>query len=77
MKPRPVIVTPTQYAAIEALARRGTLKTAAAHLDISIWALHHRLRKVRARTHLTNVQLTHYLGAGLVDVQDTIWADAA
>lgn len=71
------VVTGTQHEALEALARHGTIKGAAHDLGITVWALQHRLRKVRRRTGMTTIQLVHRLGQGRVCVQDGFWRDAA
>lgn len=73
MSPDRVVVTPTQYAAIEALARHGTLKLAAHELDVSVFALIHRLRKVRRRTGLTTLQVMVRYGQDRIDIQDGFW----
>lgn len=72
-----VVVTVTQYEALEALARHGTMKVAAYSLGITTPALKRRMGKVRRRTGLTTYQLLHRLGQGRIDVQDGFWLDAA
>lgn len=72
-----VVVTATQYGALEALARCGSLKAAAYDLGITKAAIEHRLKKVRKRTGMTTIQLVHRLGQGRVAIQDGFWLDAA
>jgi DNA-binding transcriptional LysR family regulator len=71
------VVTATQYDALEALARYGSIKRAAYGLGVSHAAVEHRLKKVRKRTGLTTHQLMHRLGQGRVSVQDGFWYEAA
>lgn len=72
-----VTVTTTQHDVLVALVRYGTMKRAAHSLGITGSAFAHRMRKVRKRTGLTTVQLTHRLGAGQVLIQDGFWLEAA
>lgn len=71
-----VLVTATQYEALEALARHGSIKAAAHRLGLTPTAVVHRLRKVRRRTGLTTPQLMFTLGQGRVSIQDGFWLEA-
>jgi DNA-binding transcriptional LysR family regulator len=71
------LVTATQYEALEALARCGSIKAAAHDRRLNRSAIQHRLRKVRRRTGLTTYQLIHRLGQGKVVIQDGFWHEAA
>lgn len=71
------VVTATQYEALEALARCGSLKAAAHDRGVTKAAIEHRLKKVRKRTGMTTIQLVHRLGQGRVSIQDGFWREAA
>ncbi len=71
------VLTATQYEALEALARCGSIKAAAHDRGLTKTAIQHRLRKVRKRTGMTTYQLILRLGQGRVSIQDGFWREAA
>ncbi len=68
-----ILATATQYEALAALVRCGTIKEASIDLDITRYAFDWRMRKLRNRTRLTNVQLAAEYGADRIQVELEFW----